>query len=111
MPRHSDEETTIVAEISRPVLLRVGHEVSQVLLKTLIVESLESSSIVEVLSSRVGDVRMLSQDVSLEGIGPPVASLGSLSGDIGDCVSNGALGLGHGDDIVELEVLSFFRKP
>lgn len=96
-----------MAEISRPVVLGVGHELAQVLLEALVVESLESGGIVKVLASGVGVSSLLSEDIGLERIRPPVTVLLALTGSIGDFER--ALGLGHGDDCcVSVELCIFF---
>lgn len=63
--------------------MRVCHQVVQVLLKTIVVQALESRRIVEVLGHRIGDAGVLAEDVQLEVIGPPVAVAGAATADVG----------------------------
>src|SRR5208282_452550 len=44
VPRHSDEERSVVAEVRRPPVLRIRHQFTEVLLHGLQVETLELSS-------------------------------------------------------------------
>jgi len=60
-----------MAEVCRPPVLRVGHQVGQVLLQLVVVQALELLSIAEVLAVRVGDIGVLAQDVETEVIRPP----------------------------------------
>ena len=50
VPGHADELRTIVAEVGRPPVLRVGHQRHEVLLERLIVELLELLGVVELLT-------------------------------------------------------------
>lgn len=94
VPGHSNEEAAIVAEISWPQVLRIGHEGGQISLKSLVVESLEGSSIVKVLTEGVGDGSVLAEDVELDRLGPPVVDSGSATSNIERSLS-WALALGH----------------
>ena len=89
VPRHTDKQTTVVAEISRPEVLGVGHQVIQILLEGIVVKALEGRGIVEVLAHGVGSLGVLAQNVQLEAIGPPVTVAGTTTGHIGRGVMNG----------------------
>jgi len=90
VPCHTDEEAAVVTEISRPPVLGIGHEISEILLEAFIVEALESSGIVEVRIKGVGDGSVLTEDVELELLGPPVVVPGATTTDVG--LADGALG-------------------
>ena len=47
VPGHADELRPVVAEVRRPPVLRVGHQLDQVLLQRLVVEALEFLRVVE----------------------------------------------------------------
>ncbi len=47
MPGHANEERSVVAEVGRPPLLRIRHEIAQVLDHGVEIESLEFLAIVE----------------------------------------------------------------
>jgi hypothetical protein len=64
VPRHSDEERPVVAEVRRPPVLRLRHQFMEVLLHGLQVESFELFSVVETLTHRIG-LGMLVQDAKL----------------------------------------------
>src|SRR5262249_31337982 len=72
MPRHADEQATVVTEVRRPPVPRVGHQRREVLLHGREIEALELLSVVEVLAHRIGHGRMLVKDVEPELVRPPV---------------------------------------
>ena len=73
VPGHADEQRTVVAEVGRPPVLRVGHQLAQIVLQRLVVELLELLAIVEGLAQRIGLGRMLAQQVDAQLVRPPVA--------------------------------------
>ena len=93
VPGHAHEQAAVVAKVGGPPVLRVGHEGGDVLLEAVVVEALEGGGIVEVLDLRVGDARVLAQDVDLEVIGPPVAVAGAATANV--ALLHGALGSRH----------------
>jgi hypothetical protein len=96
VPRHTDKETTIVTEISRPPVLRIAADLSQILLELVVVNRVESLGVVEVLAVGVGDGAVLTKDVGLEGLGPPLLMGNAVTSDVGDLVGDGTLSLvGH----------------
>lgn len=70
-----------MAKVSWPPLLAVGHQCCQVLLQSIVIQTLECLGVVEIFL-RVGGGSVLSEDVELELIGPPVAVTGSTAGDV-----------------------------
>ncbi|MOA22435.1 hypothetical protein D3C78_1429910 [compost metagenome] len=54
MPGHPDDLRTVVAEVGRPPVLRVGHQPDQIGLEGLVVELLEFFGVVELLAERIG---------------------------------------------------------
>ena len=79
MPGHADEKAAVVAEIGRPPVLRIGHQVAQVLLQRVVVDLLERLGVVEAGVERVGARRVLVQQVQAQLVGPPVAIAGTAT--------------------------------
>ncbi len=73
VPGHPDHETAVMAEIRRPPVLRLGHELAQVLFEGGVVEAPERLRIVEVGPHRVGGRGELVQDLQIDLVRPPVA--------------------------------------
>ena len=53
VPCHAYEKGSVMTEVGRPPLLRVGHQLTKILLQSLIVEAFESFRIVKVFAHRV----------------------------------------------------------
>ena len=81
VPGHADELRTVMAEIGRPPILRIGHQLAQVILQRLVVELLEFLAVVERLAQRIGFGRVLVQQVDAQLVGPPIAVLGPAAGE------------------------------
>ena len=73
VPRHADEQRSVVTEVRRPPVLRLRHQFTEVLLHGLQVETLELFSVVEILAHRIGLGGMLVQDIELQLVRPPVS--------------------------------------
>ncbi|CAI4215744.1 unnamed protein product, partial [Parascedosporium putredinis] len=93
VPGHADKETAVVAKVGGPPLLGVGHDGGEVLLELGIVYALEGLGVVEVLLVGVGHAGVLTEDVELELLGPPVkvpraaaAEVGLLTGHWGGVI-------------------------
>lgn len=85
-----------MAKVSRPPILRIGHDLAHIGLEGLKVEGLESLGIAEVLAVGVGDGGMLAKDVGLERLGPPLLVGDAVAGNVGHSVRDGTLALfGH----------------
>ncbi len=84
VPGHADEERAVVAEVRRPPVLRVGHQLDQVLLERLVVEALELLRVVEALAHRVGLRGMLVQQFQPQLVRPPVAVGPADAGDVAE---------------------------
>ena len=82
VPGHADEVRAVVAEVRRPPVLRVGHQLDQVLLQRLVVEALEFLRVVEALAHRVGLRGMLVQQLQPQLVRPPVAVRPADAGDV-----------------------------
>ena len=82
VPGHADELRPVVAEVRRPPVLRVGHQLDQVLLQRLVVEALEFLRVVEALAHRVGLRGMLVQQLQPQLVRPPVAVRPADAGDV-----------------------------
>jgi len=67
-----------MAKVCGPPILRVGHQLAQVVLQSRIVELLEGFAIAEARIERVGFGGMLVQQVDAELLGPPVAIAANL---------------------------------
>jgi hypothetical protein len=74
---------TLFAGIGNSPVLRLGHQLVQVLLQALVVQSLEGLRIAEVLGEWVGDVSVLTENVELELIGPPVGVARAAAANVG----------------------------
>ena len=69
VPRHADEQATIMAEVGGPPLLRVRHQGMEILDHGIEVEALEFLGVVERLTHRIGAVETLKAQL----VRPPVA--------------------------------------
>ena len=72
VPGHTNEQRTVVPEIGRPPVLRIGHQRMQVGLEGFVVEALEFLRVVEFLTHRIGLGGMLPEDVQTQLVRPPV---------------------------------------
>ena len=72
MPRHPDEQRPVVAVVGRPPVLRRRHHLEDVLLQRVEVEGLELLCVVEVLAHRIGQGRVLVENLQVQLIRPPV---------------------------------------
>ena len=72
VPRHTNEERPIVAEVGRPPLLRIRHQGMKVLDHGIQVEALEFFRVIELLAHGIGQRGVLVQDVQVQLIRPPV---------------------------------------
>ncbi len=82
VPGHTNEQRAIVAEVCRPPVLRLGHDVAQVLFDRFHVKALEFLGIVETLAHRVGERGMLMQDLQIQLLGPPVTVGGAAASSV-----------------------------
>ena len=82
VPRHTDEQRSVVAEVRRPPVLRLRHQFTEVLLHGLQVETLELFSVVETLAHRIGLGGMLVQDIELQLVRPPVSVRRAAAGSV-----------------------------
>ncbi len=73
VPRHADEQSTIVAEVGRPPRLRIRHQGMQVLDHGVQIEGLEFLGIVEILAHRIGQGGVAMQNLEVELVRPPVS--------------------------------------
>ena len=73
VPRHADEERTVVAEVRRPPVLRRRHHRLDVLLHGVEIEGLELFGVVERLAHRIARRVIRVEDVQVQLIRPPVA--------------------------------------
>ena len=81
VPGHADHEAAVVTVVRRPPILRVGHQVGQVLLQGLVVQLLERLSVVEVGVHGVGHRLVLVQDGEVQAVRPPIAVAGAPASD------------------------------
>src|SRR5690606_4722089 len=73
VPRHTDEQRPVVAEIRRPPILRVGHQLCEIFFQGRIVKLLEFFGVVEILAHGIGFGGTLVEDVEIQLLGPPVS--------------------------------------
>ena len=78
VPCHADEQTAVMAPIRRPPFLAVGHQRRQILLQRLEVQLLEFLGVVERLAHRIDLGGMLTQDLEVQRIRPPLAIRAAL---------------------------------
>jgi hypothetical protein len=72
VPRHADEQWSVVAVVGRPPVLRGGHHLDDVGLERLDVQAGERRPVVEVGAERVASRRMLVEDGQVQLVRPPV---------------------------------------
>ncbi len=72
VPCHADEKRPVMPVIGRPPGLRIRHQRKKVLLEGLQIERLERLGIVEGLAHRVGQGRILVQNLEVELFWPPI---------------------------------------
>src|SRR5882672_9543673 len=65
-----------------PPVLRIGHQLEQILLQRKVVELLEGLGVVEVLVQRIGFGGMLVQEIQAQLIRPPVAARRAAAGGV-----------------------------
>src|SRR5581483_5033333 len=73
VPRHADEERTVMAVVRRPPVLRVGHQDVQVLNHGIEIKALKLLGVVELFAHRIGKFRLLMQTCKVQSFRPPVA--------------------------------------
>ena len=83
MPGHADEKRPVVAVVGGPPVLRVGHQGMQVLDHRAQVQAVEGRGIVEGLTHRAGQRRVLMQGLQVQPVGPPVCVGPGLGGGAG----------------------------
>src|SRR6266511_1491659 len=89
MPRHSNEQPAVVAEVRRPPVLRIGHQRGEIFFHRSQVEALKLFRVVEALAHGIGLGRMLAEKIESQLIWPPVAVRRAAGG-----VVDGAFGFG-----------------
>ena len=72
VPCHADEEWPIVAVIGWPPVLRGRHHLFDVLLQRIDVKGLNRLGVVEILVHRIGQGRILAENLQVQLIRPPV---------------------------------------
>lgn len=84
-----------MTKVSGPPVLRVSHEVVEILLESFKVERLERSSVIEALPERIRHIGMLTKDIKPQCFGPPVLVSGAAAS--GVHLGNWALLFSHVD--------------
>ena len=96
VPGHADEQSSVMAPVSGPPVLRVRHQRPQIGFETLVIKAGERRGVIEVIPQRIGGRMMLVQDAQVDLIGPPVVVAGASGGRHGAGVAaEGAFQLGH----------------
>ena len=72
VPRHADEQRSVVAVVGRPPVLRVGHQGDEILPERVDVERGERVGVVEVVTQRVRRWVVLVQHLEIDLVRPPV---------------------------------------
>jgi hypothetical protein len=111
VPGHADEKRTVVAEIRRPPLLRVGHQRAQVFGDGVEIQRLELFGVIEIRPHGIGEVGILMKKAEVDLVGPPVAIARS-----GLAVGDGALAragvglVGHRVLLILLQLPTCLRR-
>src|SRR5262249_39630369 len=79
MPRHADEQSTVMSEVRRPPVLRVGHQGVQILDYGIQVEALELLGVVEILAHRIGQTGVSMELLDIQRVRPPFAVRASVA--------------------------------
>ena len=105
VPCHAHEQRSVVAKVSRPPILRVGHEGAQVGFQRREIQALEFLGVVEAVAHGIDQWRALVERAQVELVGPPVGVATALGrGGLG--VVKGAFGVcGHGVLLVWVQAL------
>ena len=94
VPRHTDHQRAVVAEVRRPPVLGVRQHGRDVALHGGKIEGLERVGVVELVAQRVGHGGVLREDLQVEPVRPPLA-VGVALGGVHQAVYNRAsAGLG-----------------
>src|SRR5882672_20486 len=72
VPRHTDEQSPVMAKVGRPPILRVRHQGIEVLDHGIEVEALEFLGVVERLAHRIGQRGVLVENLKVQLVRPPV---------------------------------------
>ena len=72
VPGHANEKRPVVAIVGRPPVLGSRHQLGEIRLQGLQVETLEPLGIVEAVAGRTGFPRRLAQGFEAQPVGPPV---------------------------------------
>ena len=91
VPCHANEEGTVVAVVSGPPLLGVGHDGSDVCLELGVVQRVELLGVIEIITKGARRRRIDLQQLQVELIGPPVVIGGSGDGLPGAATGHRAL--------------------
>ncbi|CAB4748929.1 unannotated protein [freshwater metagenome] len=84
VPGHAHEEGAVVAIVSGPPHLGVGHDGAQVCLDCCEVEAVERGGVIEARVHRIGLRGVLPQDAKVQPIGPPIAVARALCAAVHD---------------------------
>ena len=79
VPRHADEERTVVPVVSWPPVLRGGHDLFDVLANGVQIECQELSRIVKICTQRIRAGWVLLENVKVELVGPPMSICSATS--------------------------------
>ncbi|MNE34152.1 hypothetical protein D3C80_1278620 [compost metagenome] len=111
VPGHTDEETTVMAEIGRPPVLAIGHQRVEILFQRDKIKFLELFGIIEGLAHRVGKRGMGVKDLYVQMAGPPVTVRTSTRrAAVGDGTLTTVFArLGIHDDLLPVIVISWRR--
>ncbi len=72
VPRHPDQQGAVMAEVGRPPVLRLRHQLMEILLYGLKIQALELFGIVEIRSHRIGLGGTLVEHIEVQPVRPPV---------------------------------------
>ena len=81
VPRHTDEKRTVVSEVCGPPVLRLGHQVGEILFQGCKIEALEFLGVVEICSHWIGLGGSLVEDTKIQLVRPPITVCRAAAGD------------------------------
>src|SRR4051794_32096360 len=72
MPGHPNEQPPVMAKVGRPPILRIRHQGMQVRDYGIQVEAVEFLGVIECLTHRIGEGRVLVENLNVQLVRPPV---------------------------------------
>ena len=80
MPRHADEQRSVIAEVGGPPVLRIGQQSLDVGRKSFHIKAFQRLVVVEIATEGISDIGIVRQQLQVEQARPPVAVAAALGG-------------------------------